>query len=182
MDWSQVGSWLKEHAGPGAALVGSLLTGNVPAAVAAGVALVSSATGEATPEKVLASFQGDKDTVLTLKELAYQDEANIRAHIQAMAEIEAKDKQAEHHETQETIRNGDNSDDAVVRRTRPYQSWASLVATFVYVGTMVGMGKEPSLDIVMALLALPWAYAGLRQFGKWSSDRTLAKALTGKAK
>ena len=51
--WSAVGGWLKDNAGTGAVLVGSILTGNVPAAVAAGAALVSSATGESDPAKVL---------------------------------------------------------------------------------------------------------------------------------
>ena len=37
MNWAEVGKWLKENAGIGATLVGSLLTGNVPGAVAAGV-------------------------------------------------------------------------------------------------------------------------------------------------
>ena len=31
MNWTDVGSWIKDNAGTGAALVGSLLTGNVPA-------------------------------------------------------------------------------------------------------------------------------------------------------
>lgn len=36
MDWKDVGSWLETNAGAGAALVGSLLTGNVPGAIAPG--------------------------------------------------------------------------------------------------------------------------------------------------
>ena len=39
MNGAEVGKWPKESAGTGATLVGSLLTGNVPGAVAAGVAL-----------------------------------------------------------------------------------------------------------------------------------------------
>lgn len=30
MEWRDVGDWLKSNAGTGAALVGSLLTGNIP--------------------------------------------------------------------------------------------------------------------------------------------------------
>lgn len=181
MNWKEVGGWLKDHAGPGAALVGSLLVGNIPGAVAAGVSLVTSATGEAEPDRVLASLQANPGTMLKLRQMALEDEANIREHIRGMAEIEAKDAQAEHHETQETVRNGDNAEDVVVRRTRPYQSWASLVAAFLYVGVMVSSGKEPSLEILMALLALPWAYAGLRQFGKWSADRVESTIAVAKA-
>lgn len=181
MNWSDVGSWLKSNAGPGAALVGSLLTGNVPGAVAAGVALVTGATGQGDPERVLASLQSDPAAMLKLKEMAYADEASIREHIRAVAELEAKDRQAEHSETQQTIRSGDNAEDIVVRRTRPFQSWASLGAAFLYVGVMVGRGTEPSIEVLMALLALPWAYAGLRQFGKWSSDKATV-ALAKEAK
>ena len=39
MSWSKVGEWLKGNTGTGASLVGSLVTGNVPAAIAAGVSL-----------------------------------------------------------------------------------------------------------------------------------------------
>ena len=53
MNWSDVGSWLKTNAGTGTALIGSLLTGNVHGAIAAGVSLVSSATGQSDPQKAL---------------------------------------------------------------------------------------------------------------------------------
>lgn len=78
MNWTDVGSWLKNNAGTGAALVGSLLTGNVPGAVAAGVALVGSATGTNDPAKALAALQGDPATVLKLRELAVQEEASSK--------------------------------------------------------------------------------------------------------
>jgi hypothetical protein len=162
MDWKDVGDWLKTNAGTGAALVGSLLTGNIPGAVAAGVSLVTSATGEATPDKVLAQLQAEPGTVLRLRELAVQNDASIREHIRAMTELEMKDRQAEHHETQETIRAGDRAEDRFVRWTRPGQSWLSLTASLIYVFTR----DDPSIDVLVVLLALPWAYAGLRQIGK----------------
>ena len=162
MNWSDVGDWLKNNAGTGVALVGSLLTGNVPGAVAAGVALVSGATGQNDPAKALAQLQTDPATVVRLRELALQEETSIREHIRAMTEAELKDKQAEHQQTQETIRSGDNAEDTFVRRTRPAQSWVSLFAALAY----VFMNKEPSVEILLLLLTLPWAYAGLRQIGK----------------
>lgn len=162
MDWSNVGEWLKNNAGAGASLVGSLLTGNVPGAVAAGVALVSGATGTTDPKKALVALQTDPATVVRLRELALQDEASIREHIRTMHAAELADAQAQHKETQETIRAGDRAEDRFVRWTRPGQSWASLIATFSYVGLI----QSPDLAIVMALLTLPWAYAGLRQVGK----------------
>lgn len=176
MDWKDVGDWLKSNAGTGAALVGSLLAGNVPGAVAAGVSLVTSATGSATPEAALYQLQNDPVTIIRLRELAVQNEASIREHIRAMTELELKDRQAEHHETQETIRSGDNAEDVVVRRTRPLQSWASLIAAFAYVAWREGVGKEANIEILMLLLTLPWAYAGLREIGKgfnaWKQTKT----------
>ena len=81
MDWKSLGGWIKENAGTGAALVGSLLTGNVPGAVAAGVSLVSGATGTDDPEKALHQLQGNPEALLKLKELYYQNEASVRSHI-----------------------------------------------------------------------------------------------------
>lgn len=93
MDWSNVGEWLKSNAGTGASLVGSLLTGNVPGAVAAGVALVSSATGSTDPAKALEALQTDPATMVRLRELAIQDEESIREHIRGMAEMYLTDIQ-----------------------------------------------------------------------------------------
>jgi hypothetical protein len=162
MDWNSVGEWIKGNAGTGAALVGSLLTGNVPGAIAAGVSLVSSATGSADPAEALRQLQTDPATLVRLKELANQDEQSIRAHIEAMTRAELEDKQAEHHETQETIRAGDRAEDRFVRWTRPGQSWVSLVAALYYALGSV----SPSIEVLIALLTLPLAYAGLRQVGK----------------
>lgn len=162
MDWKQVGTWLKDNAGAGASLVGSLLVGNIPGAVAAGVSLVSGATGEANPDKAMAVLQSDPAAMLKLRELAVQNDAAIREHIRAMEEMRLKDAQAEHHETQETIRAGDKAEDRFVRWTRPAQSWVSLLAALAYALA----AKTPSLELVALLLALLWAYAGLRQIGK----------------
>lgn len=172
-DWKKVGTWIKDNAGPGAALVGSLLTGNVPAAVAAGVALVSSATGTAVPADALAALQGDPATIVRLRELANEEATNIRAHIQRMTELELADAQAEHRETQETIRAGDKSESAWIRFNRPGMCWASLFAAIIFV-----FAREAPDEIVLGLLLTPpWTYLGLRQWGK----RTDAKlALGGK--
>jgi hypothetical protein len=175
MKWSDVGEWLKGNAGTGAALVGSLLTGNVPGAVAAGVALVSSATGVASPEAVLAQFQQDPATVVRLRELAHQNEASIREHIRAMTELELKDQQAEHEQTQLTIRAGDAVEDVFVRRTRPGQSWLSLGAALAYVFTR----DAPSVEILGLLMTLPLAYAGLRQWGKNAAIQAATRGAKG---
>jgi hypothetical protein len=178
MTWSDVGDWLKGNAGTGAALVGSLLTGNLPGAVAAGVALATGATGEAEAGKVLERLQTDPTTVIRLRELALQEEASIREHIRAMTELELKDKQAEHEQTQLTIRAGDTAEDPFVRRTRPGQSWVSLIAALIYVGYCTGAEKAIDVTVLGLLLTLPWAYAGLRQVGKGFESYSAAKVAT----
>ena len=175
MNWEGVGSWLKENAGTGAALVGSLLTGNVPGAVAAGVSLVSSATGTADPASALMQLQNDPATMVRLKELANENEASIRSHIEAMTRAELEDRQAEHRETQTTIRSGDNSQDPLVRRTRPLQSWLSLAAALYY----ALFTATPTTEVLLLLLTLPWAYAGLRQVGKGIDTISAARVARG---
>lgn len=173
MEWAQVGDWLKANGGTGAALIGSLLTGNIPGAVAAGVSLVTTATGQATPDAALSQLQHDPATVVRLRELAVQEEGSIREHIRAMTELELTDKQAEHHETQETIRAGDRADDRFVRWTRPGQSWLSLAAGIGY----VCFTSNPSGELSLLLFTLPMAYAGLRQFGHWAETVSARKAV-----
>jgi hypothetical protein len=170
--WKEVGHWIKDNAGSGAALIGSLLTGNVPGAVAAGVALVSSATGTDDPVKALESLQTNPQTVIRLRELAIQEEDLIRQHIREMKRLDLEDDQKAHEETQETIRAGDQAEDWFVRRTRPAQSWLSLLAAITYVFTM------DTVDIMVlgALLTLPFAYAGLREIGKGVRAFTEAKS------
>jgi hypothetical protein len=162
MDWKTVGDWLSNNAGTGAALVGSLLTGNIPGAVAAGVSLVTGATGEGLPDKALSALQTDPGTMLKLRELAVQNDASIREHIRAMEELRLKDLQAEQEETGKTVRSGDNAEDRLVRWTRPLQAWVGLAAGIAYVFTR----PVPDITILGILLALPWAYSGLRQIGK----------------
>ena len=177
MSWSDVGSWLKDNAGSGVALVGSLLTGNVPGAVAAGVALVSSATGTTDPSAALQALQSDPATRVRLAELQQREQDAIRAHLRDMYALEVQDAAAEHHETQGTIRSGDVAEDRLVRWTRPLQSWASLFAALTYAFTSV----DPNEIVLGSLLALPFAYAGLRGFDKWSEVRADARRAGGKA-
>lgn len=162
MKWSDVGNWLKSNSGQGAALVGSLLTGNVPGAVAAGMSLVSSATGTVDAGKALQTLQQDPQTMVKLQELANQEQDSIRQHIETMARLKLEDQQNAHATTQATIQAGDKAEDPFVRRTRPAQSWVSLFAALVYVFT----NSNPDIYVLGMLFAMPWAYAGLRQVGK----------------
>ena len=173
MNWSYVGSWLKDNAGTGAALVGSLLTGNVPGAVAAGVALVGSATGTNDPAKALAALQGDPATVLKLRELAVQEEASIREHIRTMEEMRLKDEQAAHEQQQLTIRGGDTAQDEYVRHTRPMMARQSWYATMAYVIGFEGLKAADvfktgaSWDLAMIIITPAAAYLGFRSLDKF---------------
>lgn len=188
-NWNKVGDWLKGNAGTGAALVGSLLTGNIPGAVAAGVALVSSATGTANPDAALASLQTDPAAVLKLRELAVQNEASIREHIRAMTEMELLDKQHEHEQTQDTIRSGDNATDEYVRHTRPMMARQSWYATAGYViafegakaGGLFAFGA--SVELAMLLMGPAAIYLGMRTVDKWRLPATItAEAASQKGK
>jgi len=174
MNWSGVGSWLKENAGAGASLVGSLLTGNVHGAVAAGVALVSSATGTNDPEQALKSLQTDPATLLRLRELALQEDQQIRQHIQAMEELRVKDEQAAHTEQQQTIRQGDRAEDEYVRHTRPLMARQSWYATMAYIIVFealqafdVTSGGGATWDLAMILISPAAAYLGFRSLDKF---------------
>jgi hypothetical protein len=176
MSWSKVGDWLKGNAGTGAALVGSLLTGNVPGAVAAGVALVSGATGTTDPAQALEALQANPETVLKLRELAVQDADNIRRHIQTMEEIRFKDEQEAHRQQQETIRSGDNAEDSYVRQTRPLiarQSWYATAAyLFIFEALQqFGRGDGASIELAMLMIAPAGAYIGFRTMDKWRSAK-----------
>ena len=177
MSWSKVGDWLKDNAGAGAALVGSLLTGNVPGAVAAGISLVTGATGEATPDKALAALQGDPGTMLKLRELAVQEQDSIRQHIRTLEEMRLKDEQEAHRQQQETIRSGDNAEDQYVRHTRPTMARQSWYVTAAYV---VGFeaAKAAALttiganwELAMLLGAPAAAYLGFRTVDKFTQTR-----------
>ncbi|EJF7232746.1 hypothetical protein [Vibrio cholerae] len=83
-------------------------------------------------------------------------------------ELALQDKQAEHHETQETIRNGDNAQDEYVRHTRPKQARQSFWAGTLYIFGMTAAkvfnlsDDGPDLYVALTLYALSWAYHGLR--------------------
>lgn len=173
MDWSDVGNWIKNNAGAGAALVGSLVTGNVPGAVAAGQALISSATGTDDPAKAMKTLQSDPESVIRLRELANKEEQSIRKHIEEMRRLELEDKQDRHRETQKTIRGGDVSTDEYVRRTRPQmarQSWAATVAYCLGALLVHAFNDSDIFNIAIAgvLSAPAWAYLGLRTGDKFA--------------
>lgn len=165
MSWLKVGDWLKDNGTTGAALVGSLLTGNVPGAIAAGVGLVSSATGLGDPDKALTALKHDPSAIVKLQELANENEASLRKHIEEMARMEIE----QHQQTQQTIQSGDNSTDEYTRRTRPLMARVSLWVTLLYgvsieLASVLGKGTGASWEVIGLLSAPAWAYMGLRTF------------------
>ncbi|MCE2029275.1 hypothetical protein [Sessilibacter corallicola] len=158
MKWSNVGKWIKSNASDGGKLIGSLLAGKVPSAVAAGAAIISRVTGTNDPEEALEKLKQDPELLIQLKKIELEEKVSIQNHIEVMEKYEMES----HSITQETIRAGDKADDRFVRWTRPGQSWASLIAAFVY----IFLHENPTSEVLLLLLALPWAYAGLRQIGK----------------
>lgn len=169
--WWKVGDWLKENATEGAALVGSLLTGNVAGAVAAGAAMVSNAAGSNEPSEVLARLQGDSATLIRLKEIALEEEKSIRSHIETMERLKLEDAQLEHSETQKTIRAGDESQYEKIRMVRPNmakQSWLATIAYCLGCFAAQAINGDVIFDILIAsvLSAPAWGYLGLRSFDK----------------
>ncbi|MGO3566688.1 MAG: hypothetical protein ACTIOQ_02530 [Serratia grimesii] len=87
------------------------------------------------------------------------------------------DQQAAHHEQQETIRNGDDSVDEYVRRTRPLMARLSLYSSVIYV-LLMAIGQqaaaiatatghvmtmpEPDWDIALMLATPALGYLGFR--------------------
>ena len=132
MGWSKVGEWLKSNGGGLLQLAGSVATGNVPAGVSAVAGMISKATGETNPELALAKLQASPETLLALEKLAQENEIDLRRHESEMLRLELQDQQHEHHETQETIRTGDNAVDVEVRRTRPRIATESFRGTMAY--------------------------------------------------
>lgn len=91
-------------------------------------------------------------------------------------ELQLNDAQAEHHETQTTIRAGDVAEDEYVRQTRPKGARISLYASIGYVFlfdllSAFDKGTGANFEIAGMLIAPFLTYMGWRELGK----RTQAK-------
>lgn len=165
MDWTKI-----------LPFIGALATGGVPALVATAASAVAGAVGRevsptieaigaaisgATPEQMAALKKIDADLKVRMRELDVQElEANL------------KDGQAEHAETQASIRNGDNAEDPYVRHTRPMiarQSWYAMAfyvivfeAWRMYLVQTGKVGDGASFDLAMVLGAPALTYIGFR--------------------
>lgn len=172
MSWSNVGDWIKDNAGTGVALVGSLLTGNVPGAVAAGMSLVTGATGTDNPIEALAQLQAHPETMVKLKQLYYENKAKVMDHLEDMNRLMLEDKQKEHETTQRTIIEGQRvAEPGFEKKSRPAMAWFSLIGTFGFAFYSVGLEKPVDLVVLGVLSAGYLAWMGLRTMDK----RTIAK-------
>ncbi len=99
-------------------------------------------------------------------------------------ELQLGDKQAEHHETQTTIRNGDNADDEYVRQTRPkiarQSFWMMCLYVFLFEGlSALGVGDGANIYVALTIGAFAYAYFGLRTmdgfapYSKSSGDKVM---------
>ncbi|RJK86163.1 hypothetical protein [Vibrio cholerae] len=120
--------------------------------------------------------KGQKQIALTRELQSFPPEAlvdlerikvEMEREITRRQELALQDKQAEHHETQETIRAGDKAEDPYIRKTRPLMARQSLWATVLYCFVFeflkakgMGTGADP---YIAGLLSAPaWTYLGLR--------------------
>lgn len=128
MEWGDVGGWIKDNAGGVAGLVGSLLTGNVPGAIAAGASLVKQATGADTPDAALAQLQQNPEALVKLREIAAANEASVRDHLFRMEQARYAD-----------IADARKRDGAFLAagKTNTRANW---MVTMAAAGTIFGMG------------------------------------------
>lgn len=172
MSWSDVGGWLKDNAGNGAALIGSLLTGNVMGAVAAGASMVSGVTGSTDPSEALKRLQADPALIVELEKVKNEREAEVNRHLETITLAELEDVQKEHDTTARVIIEGQkNAEGGFEKNSRPAMAWVSLLATIVY--AFYALENALTIDVLMvSILSGGYiAWMGLRTIDK----KTLAK-------
>lgn len=111
-------------------------------------------------------------------------EVEMQKDLTRRMELELGDNQAEHHETQTTIRNGDNADDEYVRQTRPkiarQSFWMMCLYVFLFEGlSALGVGDGANIYVALTIGAFAYAYFGLRTmdgfapYSKSSGDKVM---------
>ncbi|BDR12911.1 hypothetical protein [Vibrio sp. STUT-A11] len=107
---------------------------------------------QASVSYVLESFTPEQQLELETLRVQLEKELTERA------KIAAQDRQAEQHETQDTIRKGDTATDKVVRWSRPLMALVSCGSASYYLITT----ESPDLAVASLLLGLAVTYMGLR--------------------
>jgi hypothetical protein len=160
MDWLKK---LKEYAPDIAAAV---VTGgaSIPASVAKAVSKSLGSTVNDQTDLAVAIGGATHEQMLALK----QENNNF---VLEQMRLQLNDIQSSHHETQETIRSGDNATDERIRWVRPEMAKQSWTATIAYCIGCLGVKAITDADvfnfnIAMIIAAPAYAYFGLRQIGK----------------
>lgn len=167
MDWSDVGDWIKGNTGNGVSLIGSLLTGNIPGAIAAGVSMVSGVTGTTDPVNSLIALQNDPKLLIELERVKNERAAEINRHVETMALAEIEDKQKEHETTAKVIIEGQKvATGWFEKNSRPLMAWCSLGFTFWYLGYSLVENTAVSEVGLIAASGGYFAWMGLRSLDK----------------
>ena len=167
MSWSDVGDWIKDNAGNGASLVGSLLTGNIGGAIAAGVSMVSGVTNTNDPAKALIALQTDPKLLIELERVKNERSEEINRHIEVMTLAEIEDQQKEHETTAKVIIEGQKvATGWFEKNSRPMMAWGSLGFTFWYLGySLINSVSVSEIGLIVASGGY-FAWMGLRSLDK----------------
>lgn len=168
--------WIKKIAGYAPDIAAAVATGGSSLAVTGlrilGKELLGNeSASESEIEKAVA--QASPEQLVNLTRCNNEFKAEMKRLENEAARDKQVDAQREHDTTQETIRNGDNSQKWWVSATRPAQSWCCM-----FIAAWLAHNDKP-FEIVMAFLAITGAYFGLRQFGKWKTADSLSKISLG---
>ncbi|MEZ8102131.1 hypothetical protein [Vibrio bivalvicida] len=131
-------------------------------------------------DAVLGMSKEQKELAVTRKLQALPPEAlvdleriklEMEKEVTRRMELDLSDKQAEHRETQTTIRAGDVAEDEYVRRTRPWGCRVSLYAAIVYIFVFEGLeafnkGTGANWEIAAGLMMPFLTYLGWRSADK----------------
>lgn len=170
MNWQKVGDFIKDNAGNGAALIGTLLTGGTGPAIAAAISMVSNATGTNDPEKALQALNDNPDLMVKLEEIRLKRATEIDSHIAMMELAKLEDKQKEHETTAKLIIEGQKvAEGWLEKNSRPLMAWASLLSTVAY----AFQAATPDPFIISILSSGYLAWMGLRTKDKITASKLL---------
>lgn len=147
--------------------IGSVLgLGDTAEKVASAVETVDKIAGSADDKKAALTDQLAKLDPAQLVELQ-QIQVKLDQEQTRRQQLQLADRQANQEQTQQTIRNGDNADDAEIRHTRPRLARKSFWAMVLYIVAMSGLkafgyGDGPDITMAGTIGSFAMAYMGLR--------------------